>query len=513
MKLIAFVLLFSYAYTQQTWVGPEPYWCMAGTSGPVCTECYNSVEFPIAVTNIGPREVTGGNCDTAITTAVANIKQYNPAKVAAVACTDIQYCATGNWANIDCTNGGITTACATTAADTTTCAASIGNCDQDSCFKKDTGAYVSACVMCNTLKMPGAGATDILDNAATVNCDTGTITNCNFYDITQTAKCYSCDSGTHVLQSNQDTCNAYNAATMVQYCRITTSQAGNAECGACLQGYLFRMGLCVPAYQVTPTFQNVLAASKCMGNQYDNVNCSSCYNYALGTILPRQQIGTSCSEPVANVVHDCLWYKGNINRTRALDDCGQCNGKLWMNIFNVGGAITIHCSDTSNDDQATPTCTGTLTGCDQLVCIETTEGTAYTKGCRLCSAGFKGATIIANIGYETCVDDADSITNCSVYGAIDNTICYSCSSGNAVRADSKACLAFSLDTNCRQLSYSGQYCNECKNNYYMVNNTCTLGYDASTATTTATTAATSTTTGANLMTASAFIMALLVFFN
>jgi len=216
------------------------------------------------------------------------------------------------------------------------------------------------------------------------------------------------------------------------------------------------------------------------------------------------------------VVQDCLWYSGTISRTRGVTDCGQCNSKVWMNIYNENnGPKTIHCSDTSNDDQQNPTCTGTsMTGCDQLTCVETVSGTTYAMGCRLCSAGYKGGnTPVPDVGYTDCVDDADTIPNCSVWMPTDNTSCYSCTSGNAVRSDSKACLTYS-DTNCRMLGLAGQSCRECKNNYYLVNNVCTLGYDASTATTTTTTTATATTTtGANLMTASAFIMALLVFFN
>jgi hypothetical protein len=240
------------------------------------------------VTNIGARELATANCDTTITSAVANIKQYNPTKVAAAACTDIQYCATGNFANIDCTTGSITTACATAAADTTNCGTNlVADCAQKACFKINGGNYADACTMCNSGKMPSA-AGDILDSSASTTCGAGNVTDCDFYDITDTGKCYSCTAGTHVLETAQTTCTAYNATNHVQYCRINGTGSTNTECVACLQGYLFYDKLCVPAYQATPTPPNVLATSKCMGNKDGVTTCSSCYNYALGTIMPRQ---------------------------------------------------------------------------------------------------------------------------------------------------------------------------------------------------------------------------------
>jgi hypothetical protein len=244
------------------------------------------------------------------------------------------------------------------------------------------------------------------------------------------------------------------------------------------------------------------ATSLCMGNNDSATTCSACYNYNLGTTGAKQFSTTTCATAVANTVTDCLWYSGTITSTKALTDCGQCNSKTWMNVSSVSvGAPTIACSATAS---STTTCTAAVASCDQSYCLQTATST-YASGCRQCAASYKGADTVTTIGYPTCTAAASAIPNCSTYGAIVNTNCYLCATGYAVNTAQTGCNAFTTDAACRLLSAGNTFCKECKNNYYFTTTVCTLGYNSTTATTT--------TTGANLMAVSAFLAALLVFFN
>jgi hypothetical protein len=256
-----------------------------------------------------------------------------------------------------------------------------------------------------------------------------------------------------------------------------------------------------------------IAASLCMGNVDSSVSCSACYNYGLGTIGARQLLGGGCTIALVNPVTDCLWYSGVNTATKLLTDCGQCNNKAWMNIGVVTGTTTIACSATSTD--TTTNCTTVVPNCDQSYCY-TTDNANYVNGCRQCSTLKMGAGTVTLVGYPTCA--AGNIADCSIYDALNSAKCWICATSFAVNNDLTGCVAFTTDAACRFLSAGNTFCKECKNNYYFNNTVCTLGYDStatttSSTTTSSTTAATTTCTGANLMAVSAFLAALLVFFN
>jgi hypothetical protein len=248
-----------------------------------------------------------------------------------------------------------------------------------------------------------------------------------------------------------------------------------------------------------------LAASYCMGNTEGNANCSSCYNYGLGTIGARYISAGTCANKVT-VITDCLRYAAaKTATTAAVNDCELCNAKAWMNINNAA-TPTVACSATATAAGAVVggNCATAVTSCDQSVCY--LNGGVYASACRQCSSGFRGDTNAVvgpanNIGYATCVAAASAIASCEIYNPILRTQCYSCASGKAVDFAQTACTTFAGDANCRRLQTGNTYCMECKTNYYFTLKVCTIGYTATT------------TTGANLMAAGAMFMALLAFFN
>lgn len=348
---------------------------------------------------IGARGLDGGTaCTAAITRTIADAEQlaldFNNGTEAVL---DVKKCAsTAQW-NVVLSYSPITVSC--TASPDSNCNAVLTGCEQNVCLQQaGGGAFSKACSRCEGgtgASAPKGGtvvATSFVDGCIALPGGE-VIANCDFYDITDVAKCYQCATGQAVDQ-NEAGCSAAAAGTNLANCRWISGTAG--VCQECLQGYL-RWGTgCVLALAAnTTSYQTVLAASKCMGGNDTDATCTSCYNYALGTIGARQLTnnGTTndCSEPVANVVQDCLWYMGTISRTRTAGDCGQCNGKTWMNVV-TDTTVTINCSDTANDDTSpgTPTCTGTIANCAQLFCEEQTLNTTWNMGCRLCNAGYNG---------------------------------------------------------------------------------------------------------------------------
>jgi len=131
---------------------------------------------------------------------------------------------------------------------------------------------VDACVWCSTGKMP-TNAQALLATGGATACTAGNQNDCNFFDITQDNICYMCNSPSHTA-ANDGSCTAVGNNHLA-FCRKNGTGNNGTSCVACLQGYLFYNNYCVPAYQATPTWQNVLAASKCMGNRDADANCSS----------------------------------------------------------------------------------------------------------------------------------------------------------------------------------------------------------------------------------------------
>lgn len=248
------------------------------------------------------------------------------------------------------------------------------------------------------------------------------------------------------------------------------------------------------------------ASLYCAGNvNSDNSKCSACYNYGLGTIGARVLSNQLCTAKVADTaavnITDCQIFDNKITSTLDLaKSCLKCNSKKWMNFNEVANPDEITCSDTAvRGTDATNCGDQTIADCDQYFCNQTAADTA-SHGCRRCASTKTGSgTEVSNIGWSACA--GQQITGCDISNPQVPTQCYSCLSGKVVN-NANGCNNAITDTNCRKLDSTDTFCSECKDNYYFSGATCTLGYDASTAT-----------TGANLMAFSAAFMALAVFFN
>jgi len=268
------------------------------------------------------------------------------------------------------------------------------------------------------------------------------------------------------------------------------------------------IALCLIGFAIAAQ-SNPLATSYCMGIADGSANCTQCYNYGTGTIAPRYLSSNLCTGELTKIT-DCLWYANTkANDTRAATDCGQCNGKDWMNVAQGASAWTVACSAAIPTSGTTTACDANVTNCTQTYCLSATNGAAYVKGCRLCDATYHGNGGTTALGYESCLlstggGGAAEISGCSIYNPLNKLQCMVCASGKAVpTANDTSCVDFTADSNCRKTGgASNTYCNECKNGYYFNAQTCTIGYSTTT-----------TTTGANIMAFSALFMALLAFFN
>lgn len=216
------------------------------------------------------------------------------------------------------------------------------------------------------------------------------------------------------------------------------------------------------------------AASYCMGNNDNATTCSSCFNWgAGGTIGARQLAANACTTAVANSVTDCKIYNGLITSTKSMADCMMCKSKDWLNVTNhaTPASIAITCSNTSI---STTTCATKVANCEQSVCFKHTDNT-YSVLCGMCSSGYMGSgTRNANLPlYPTC--STNTITNADVGNPGDNAKVYTCKSGHAVANAHTSCVAFTTDSNCRELGTGDTYCGQCWHSYYFDTTTCKMG--------------------------------------
>jgi len=96
----------------------------------------------------------------------------------------------------------------------------------------------------------------------------------------------------------------------------------------------------------------------------------------------------------------------------------------------------------------------------------------------LCNEDYKGgATAITSslhgiVGYTTCV--AATISNAGYSDPTDNTKVYTCDTGYAAANALTSCIAFTTDSNCRQLDSTNAYCLTCWHSYYFNAGVCVL---------------------------------------
>jgi len=240
----------------------------------------------------------------------------------------------------------------------------------------------------------------------------------------------------------------------------------------------------------------------CMGNRDDLATCSSCYNTSLGTIGVKQltAAGDVC-EAATNSVTGCKYYNPTMVTAQAVTDCRECNSLTWFNVIG-DTANSVTCSGTAID---TTNCANPVANCLQSMCWKTNAAGTYAPFCRKCNINYKPnntSTLATGLGYATCT--GSPIQNCSYASPTDAAQCEECAANFLVAANGQSCVSNST-AGCRKLSAGGNWCGECKNNYYFNLLVCTIGYTAPTTTTT--------TTGAKMIAFSAIIGAILVFFN
>merc|ERR1712183_574465 len=154
----------------------------------------------------------------------------------------------------------------------------------------------------------------------------------------------------------------------------------------------------------------------------------------------------------------------------------MCNSKDWYNVTDnaTNASIIRACSNTALD---ATTCAAVVANCDQSLCFKST-GNVYTKGCSQCSSGYKGgATAVTDsdgqtIGFTDCV--ASTIANVDLMMGGSNTLGVTCKSGYAVANNGASCIAFTTDSNCRNLGTGNTYCAGCWFGYYFNLTVCQL---------------------------------------
>jgi hypothetical protein len=192
------------------------------------------------------------------------------------------------------------------------------------------------------------------------------------------------------------------------------------------------------------------STSFCQGNTDGSVACSSCHNSGTNA---RYLASNTCTSLVTNVVTNCKYYNPAITTTKQATDCLQCSSKTWLNITMTGTVPAITCSDTA---AVTATCATSLTNCEQSVCY-TSSASATNVACASCSSGYMGSGTVVFAGYPSCI--TNTLANCDV--AFNSTTCSLCKSGYKVAVSGGACVAFTVDSNCRQLGTGNAYCGQC----------------------------------------------------
>jgi len=223
------------------------------------------------------------------------------------------------------------------------------------------------------------------------------------------------------------------------------------------------------------------ATSYCMGcSSTATTGCTACFNWGTGKVGARKLSASTpftCTTALSVKTTDCQVYTGMATNTGTSGTCSLCKSKTWRNeAMSAANVNTMTCSNTAIN---TTTCTkaSEVANCEQMVCRDyaSAGSTDYTK-CGVCKKDYWG-TVDATTGlYTACGKTGTApITNCQVYYSTGTTNgCYVCKSKFAVKSTGASCVAFTKDSNCRQLQSDDINCSMCWAAYYWNATVCKL---------------------------------------
>lgn len=215
----------------------------------------------------------------------------------------------------------------------------------------------------------------------------------------------------------------------------------------------------------------------CLGCDASVANkCTACHSWMKGTIGPKLLNASTydCkTDRSGSIVADCKNYMSTTATTADSvgNNCVMCDGKDWLNYDSTSSPQVNTCSDTAID---ATNCASTISDCEVSMCLKTVSGTKAV--CAMCKSGYAGKSgaYQTNWGMFNACEKSTAIANCDKFTASGSTIqCYTCDSDYAVKSDSTSCVAFTTDSNCRQLN-SSNACSHCWYSYYWDAAKCTL---------------------------------------
>merc|ERR1712224_1183556 len=196
-----------------------------------CDSCFNWGSG-----SVGARALSSNACANKLTgTALkANCKFYDGTNNGSTAAFNCMKC-NKKWNNKSAASSTYTQSCSDTAANTTTCNATISDCDNNVCYTADGTTYAKGCFMCSKGK---AGSGTCSSNYGCTACAGTAITNCDYHYYKGSANsCYSCKSG-YAVASTTLTCSTY---TTDSNCRQLNS---SGACHQCWHSYYWNTTTC-----------------------------------------------------------------------------------------------------------------------------------------------------------------------------------------------------------------------------------------------------------------------------
>lgn len=213
-------------------------YCMGNVNdATTCSACFNWGKGG----TIGARDLATNACANAVTNAITDCKVYSSTKTTTNSLQDCMQCNSKDWYNITdhATAATRTRACSDTAASTTTCSATVSNCDQSMCFTSAAAAVSVGCRMCKSgYMMSGTAISSNDGNVGYPSCVTMTIANADYGSPIDSTKVLYCKSD-------------YAVATAGTSCISFTTDSNcgqlgstDAYCGVCWHSYYFDTTTC-----------------------------------------------------------------------------------------------------------------------------------------------------------------------------------------------------------------------------------------------------------------------------
>jgi len=243
--------------------------------------------------------------------------------------------------------------------------------------------------------------------------------------------------------------------------------------------------------------------SMCMGCDATTADkCTHCYNGVVATYGARALVSNACSTKLTPIT-DCEVYRNDLSAAAAATvagnyPCWKCaSGKdMIMTPTTTGDYQT---SELISSDTWTSTFAGTascgtkdstastggtdLTNCTNVVTISTGQASGADipdgRYCLMTASGYGFDTSDADGAYKNAVNaSGDVAAGCDNYimGAGETSAykCHNPTSGHAISSTGIIGVAFTTDTNCRQLSTGDLVCGVCTDAYWFGGSTCYL---------------------------------------